>query len=149
MWIRLRRPAPGCQLETGELKGRCHGAADQREQAEWFRRLPGARPHHRVGRLAVHQGAAEHDRANEAVTFCDVQGQRFACVEVPDLKGVDPVPAGALAFAQKIIDLRQRAAAAVEASVAKRLTIPAALRMRRKRQNCDDASGSKPVISVP
>jgi hypothetical protein len=116
-----------CQLEAGELKRRRHRAADQCESAERLSRLPRVCRHHGVRRLPVGEGRPKNDGTNGTVTLGDMQGQRLARVEMPNLDGVDAVPAGALAFAQQVIDLTECAAPAAGRRIAKGFPVPAAL----------------------
>jgi hypothetical protein len=82
-------------------------------------------------------GRAERDRPDVAA-FRDAKLERRAGIPVPDLVGIDePVPGGALARPQEIID-RGAGAAPARAGVAVGLTVPAAFRVRGEAKRGDD-----------
>lgn len=97
--------------------------------------------------LLVGEAGAENDGASGVAIRRDMQHQGLTRVEVPDLDGGEAVPAGTLAFAQEVIDLRQRTTTAPGRRIAKSLTIPAVFRMRARARTAMIASESKSVIS--
>ena len=96
----------------------------------------------------VGEAGAENDGASGVANRRDMQHQGLTRVEMPDLDGVDAVPARTLAFAQKVIDLRQRTTTAPGRRIAKSLTIPAVFWMRARARTAMIASESRTVMSA-
>jgi hypothetical protein len=91
--------------------------------------------------LVPRHGGAEHRRSGGIAFGGDAELKRRAGIPVPDLVRIDePVPGGALARPQEIID-RCAGAAPARAGVAVGLAIPAAFRMRSQAERGDDVFG--------
>ena len=88
-------------------------AANQRPVSKAFRRLPNVRRHDRLRLLAAVQIRAEREALDRPLpAHREFEPQWRACVEVPHLGGIDPVPVRALAPRQQEIDgCRSRLAA--------------------------------------
>ncbi len=92
--------------------------------------------------LVPRHGGAEHHRPGGTAVGGDAELERRAGIPVPDLVGIgEPVPGGALALPQQVIDRGAGAAPAVRGGVAVGLAIPAAFRMRGQAERGDDVFG--------
>ena len=126
-----RRPAFRRELKSGKFESGRHRAADQRPVAGARRRLPGMRRHHHLRALASGEIRSEcHALDWSLVMRCDLERQRGASMEVPDLNGIDPMPMRALAAREQEIDRRRSGAPIDAAAIAKGLAKMPTLRMR-------------------
>ena len=92
-------------LETAEGETRRDGATDERPGAERARLLPMVRRDDRLRGFTSDEIGTEPQRVWVSRRIgSQSQLQRRAGVPVPDLHGVDPMPAGDLARPQKEID---------------------------------------------
>src|SRR5262245_16215305 len=136
-----RLPVLRCQLEFRKLESGRDGAADQRPVAGALGRLPCMRRHDCLRGFARGKIGAKRD-AVLAVRIRDSQRQRTPCVIVPGLHGIDAMPVRAFAARQQEIDRgRSRAPVGIDAFVAKRFAIMAALGMRLEVEPRDDVGG--------
>src|ERR1700758_5565832 len=115
-------PALRRQLEAREIESRRDGAADQRPRAEAFGGLPGAGRRDCLRALASRKIGSERNALRRSAGLFargDLEHQRRARVEVPQLGGIDAMPTRTLAaFQQKIDRGRGRARALDQALIA-------------------------------
>src|SRR5581483_9059681 len=137
-----RLEAFGRDLEAVELEARRHRRPGERPGAQAARRLPGARRHERLRVLAGEQVRSE-PVLGAGVLALDRKQKRRAAVPVPQLCGIEPVPARHLFSLEQEEDRRRVRPPAVAARVAVGLAVPAAFRMRLEAEMGDDLVGGQ------
>ena len=122
----LRRETLGRHFEMLKLKAGRYRAADQGEVALAARHLPLAGRHHQLRHLGLVDVVAQN-----VPVLADRDLQRRAAIEMPDLGGIDAVPARDLpALEQEIDGGRMRPAFAIV--VPARMRMPPSLNVSRK-----------------
>src|SRR5215216_6441294 len=135
---RRGRPALRRHFKTREVETGRDRAADQRPGAEAFGLLPSVSGNRRLRPLASRQIGAEPQRGN-AVGVHNPERQRRARVPMPDLGGVDAVPARTLAARQQEINRRRSGARTIhDLGVAKGLAKVPAFRVRLQSEQPHD-----------
>src|SRR6266566_3611942 len=136
-----RRPAPGRYFERRKIKTGRDRAAHQRPVAGAFGRLPCLHGDNGLQNFTRGEIGAEPDAALAAIVG-NLQAERLACVIMPDLHRIDAMPVRTLAPRQQEMDCGgQRTSVGVDASVAKRLAIMPAFRVRLQLEPRDDVGG--------
>src|SRR5215510_8478830 len=148
-WFRCSRqlssgfPAPRGKLETLKFKTRGDRAADQRPVAEAFGGLPGIGGNNGLRPFAGGEIGPERNALDRrSLASRDRERKRCACVVVPDLGRVDPMPVRTLAARQQEVD-RGRGGAVTCDRVAEGFAEMSAFRMRLEREQADHVGCGK------
>src|SRR5262245_14344844 len=148
-WFRCSRqlssgfPAPRGKLEALEFETRGDRAADQRPVAEAFGRLPGTGRNNGLWPFAGGEIGSERYALNRrSLANRDRERKRRACVVVPDLGRVDPMPVRTLAARQQKID-RGRGGAGACDCVAEGFAEMPPFRVRLEREQADHVGSGK------
>ncbi len=139
--VRRQSAASRADMEPLEEERRADRAADERPRPEAARPLPGSRGHLDLGALAVVERCPEYARADRLPFLLDREFEGTARVEMPDLRGVDAMPAVLDAMGKEEVDGRACAAPAVRGGVPPGLSVEAALGVRREVEKSDDLLG--------
>jgi hypothetical protein len=131
------------EFEACEFEARRDAAANQRPCSQAHRLLPAMRRNGELWTLSREEIGAEAMHACLAAVWRNPDFQGRPGVEMPDLGGIDLVPARNLAGAEKKINQRRDGPAPrIPRRIAKGLTEKAALRMRLQIEQADDFGGA-------
>lgn len=126
------------KLESREPEPRRDSASHQRPFAKTARGLPVMRWHYRLRHVALSKLGPQNMRLVRALRIRrDTQLQRRACVKMPDLCGINPVPVAVLARFQQEQDRGPGWTRAIGRIGDPCLAIPPAFRMGLEREKCD------------